>query len=669
VETKATGTGTVLVDSVDFFRLDANRKLNPENRSDLGQFMTPPATARLMASMFGKREGNVSILDAGAGVGSLTAALVGELCSRPQRPKAIHATTYEIDETLAGYLADTLAQCAATCEQAKVDFRAELIRRDFIDDGVHMLRQEMFAPARRFDCAILNPPYKKIDSSSHIRLMLREIGVETSNLYPGFLAVALKLLSAGGELVAITPRSFCNGPYFKPFRKLLLDTLLIRRIHVFDSREVAFREDDVLQENIIFSGEAKGSACARGQRVTISSSAGPEDDSVTTRQVGYEQLVQPNDPECFIHIVPDEIGASVAARMAQLEATLPDLGIEVSTGRVVDFRVAEFLLERPKAGAVPLIYPRNLERGFVRWPKEGGKKPQAMVVLPGALELLVPRGAYVLVKRFSSKEESRRVVAAVYDPTRIDAEQVGFENHTNFFHQRGGGLPIKLAKGLTAFLNSTMVDMFFRQFNGHTQVNATDLRNMRYPSKEQMEAVGAQIGDEFPEQGRIDDLVEKEFFGLADKRGIAEPVKAKAKIDEALAVLKALGLPREQQNERSALTLLSLLDLRPKGQWARARSPLMGITPMMQFFRKHYGKTYAPNTRETVRRQTIHQFLDASIVIENPDDPMRPVNSPKAVYQIEAGLLAVLKTYGRPQWDKKLKTYLYFGGDAREEIR
>src|SRR6202043_1484651 len=97
--------------------------------------------------------------------------------------------------------------------------------------------QEMFGAPKRYNCAILNPPYKKINVESESRLMLREIGIETSNIYTGFLSVVLKLLASNGEMVAITPRSFCNGTYFKPFRALLLKTLAINRVHVFESRQ------------------------------------------------------------------------------------------------------------------------------------------------------------------------------------------------------------------------------------------------------------------------------------------------------------------------------------------------------------------------------------------------------------------------------------------------
>ena len=134
--------------------------------------------------------------------------------------------------------------------------------------------------------------------------------------------------------------------------------------------------------------------------------------------------------------------------------------------------------------------------------------------------------------------------------------------------------------------------------------------------------------------------------------------KADQKIQDALNILNVLGLPRQQLNERSALTLLSLLALVPETGWEDAGNPLMGITPMMDFFSGHYGKKYAPNTRETVRRQTVHQFLQAALIVANPDKPARPTNSPKAVYQIEPSALKLLKKFGKPQWTDNLKKYL-----------
>ncbi|MGB5063909.1 MAG: BsuBI/PstI family type II restriction endonuclease [Candidatus Competibacter sp.] len=130
------------------------------------------------------------------------------------------------------------------------------------------------------------------------------------------------------------------------------------------------------------------------------------------------------------------------------------------------------------------------------------------------------------------------------------------------------------------------------------------------------------------------------------------------RIAEANQILISLGLPRAQQNERSALCLLAFLNLTPKKKWVLVENPLMGITPIMDWAREHYRKEYAPNTRETVRRQTMHQFMDAGIALYNPDQPNRPVNSPKAVYQIEPAALELLRNFGTKAWHKKLADYL-----------
>jgi adenine-specific DNA-methyltransferase len=295
----------------------------------------------------------------------------------------IRVTAYEIDPILATYLKDTLQLCAAVCDQSGVEFTCEVIAEDFITHAVDQLANPLFiTEPPQYTCAILNPPYRKIQTDSLERRQLRRIGVETSNLYTGFLALAIHLLAPDGEIVAITPRSFCNGPYFRPFRELLHRTIALRQFHVFDSREEAFRDDTVLQENIILSGVK---SAARPPTITITSSSGLDDDMIAVHEVPYSKVVHPDDPELFLHLVSDELGVQVAARAAAFSATLGDLGVTVSTGRVVDFRAGPFLRAQPADDTVPLIYPLHLTAGAISWPKPASKKPNAMVqgISPG----------------------------------------------------------------------------------------------------------------------------------------------------------------------------------------------------------------------------------------------------------------------------------------------
>lgn len=135
-------------------------------------------------------------------------------------------------------------------------------------------------------------------------------------------------------------------------------------------------------------------------------------------------------------------------------------------------------------------------------------------------------------------------------------------------------------------------------------------------------------------------------------------IQISQRIEETKAILRDLGLPPAQQNERSALTLLALLALKTETAWSEASNPLLGITPIIEFIAKHYGKLYAPNSRETIRRFTVHQFLEAGILIANPDKPLRPPNSPKTVYQIENSTLALVRTYETEDWTEQLRIYL-----------
>lgn len=481
-----------------------------DKQHELGQFLTPSPVAEFMASLFEIHRSEVHLLDAGAGAGALSAALVGRLCREPRKPKRISITAYEIDAAQIEPLQARLDGCRRECERAGISFSATVLNEDFIAAAVPMVRGDLFtSESPRFNAAIINPPYRKIRSDSSTRLLLRSADIEASNLYAGFVALITRLLDKGGELVAITPRSFCNGPYFKPFRENFLEAMSLRQLHVFESRSAAFSGDAVLQENIIFHA-VKGAP--KPKRVAISTSSGERGGTVTERAVDFREIVSPDDVEQFIHLPTGDQPAQARQAMGRLSASLSALGVSVSTGRVVDFRAKEFLRQQPGRDTAPLIYPCHFNGGFVHWPREKARKPNAIVSNEQTRELLVPAGVYVLVKRFTAKEERRRVVACIYDSHQIEAPLVGFENHLNYFHIAGHGLTLALAKGLASFLNSTVVDVYFRQFNGHTQVNATDLRSLNYPTRDELERLGERISDPDISQEQLDGVVKEELF-------------------------------------------------------------------------------------------------------------------------------------------------------------
>ena len=280
----------------------------------------------------------------------------------------------------------------------------------------------------------------------------------------------------------------------------------LKKIHLFESRRKAFGDDQVLQENIIYHAVRE---LQKPDSVAISISEGLDFDTARTRSIPYDRVVYPGDRDMFIHLDIDETNAGISERMKCFHSSLDKLDLSVSTGRVVDFRAREHLRQTPEKETVPLIYPCHFLNGFINWPVESGKKPNAIASSSETADLLVEAGYYVLTKRFSSKEQPRRVMAAMYDPARIDTGLVGFENHLHYFHHKGKGLPADVAKGLALYLNSTIVDKWFRLFSGHTQVNATDLRKMPYPTREQLSRIGAYIEDSMPDQETIDAIVEK----------------------------------------------------------------------------------------------------------------------------------------------------------------
>jgi len=493
---------------LDHRRRSFNAATNRKDRAQIGQFLTPAPIARFMASMFEMKEREIRILDPGAGAGVLFSACVESLLLQTNPPVSIEVVAYETDKIILPYLEETMQRCESLCGSAGVAFHGSIRMEDFISSAIAGTEESLFAvQRRRYTHAILNPPYKKINGQAAMSRMLYSAGIEVANLYAAFVWLTLRLLEPGGQLVAITPRSFCNGPYFKKFRMTLLDMMSLKRIHVFTSRKKAFGDDDVLQENVIYHA-------VRGQQkpksVTVSSSEGADFDKAHTATIPYSHVVYPKDRDAFIHLGVDDANLDAIRRMERFASSLGKLNLSVSTGRTVDFRARKHLRQSPQQGTAPLIYPCHFQDGFINWPVESGKKPNAIVSSPETSDLFVEAGYYVLIKRFSSKEQKRRVMAAIYDPSRIEAPLVSFENHLNFFHRDGKGFLAGLAKGLALYLNSTIVDQYFRLFSGHTQVNATDLRKMPYPTYEQLIRLGAYVKERMPDQETVDTIIAKE---------------------------------------------------------------------------------------------------------------------------------------------------------------
>lgn len=604
-----------------------------------------------MSSMFSNLDGNISLLDPGCGLGSLFVSVIEESLLRGNNG-ILSIKGYDIDDSLDEEIINTIKLCHNRLNGA-CDISIQ--HSDFLLTDIK----------ERFTHVIMNPPYKKISSKSEHRKYLKEnIGLETGNLYSAFLAKAIKLTKKGGEIVAIIPRSFSNGLYFKPFREFLLKETSIEKIHLFDERNSAFSEDSVLQENIIIhlvKGKKQG-------KVLITSSPSGDfhrdkqtntmtADGLTLRTVEFEKVVYPNDNDKFIHVASSEFQQKIIDRLSGFTSSLKDIDIQVSTGPVVDFRMKADLSMNPKTGYNPLIYPMHLKNG-INWPIKDSKKPNAIKLSEKSKSSLWEnKGFFLLTKRFSSKEEKRRIVATIYDSSPV-GDLVGFENKLNVFHSNKKGLDYNLIKGLYVYLNSSLLDQYYRIFSGNTQVNATDLRALHYPNRLILEQIGKEIKNNILSQSQIDYKLNKVIENMSDEKSKKDPLNSQTKINEALEILKALGMPRAQQNERSALTLLALLDLKPNLSWSDIDSPMIGVTPIMDWVRDEYGKEYAPNSRETFRRQTLHQFLEAGLVAYNPDKPDRAPNSPKACYQAIPELLRLLNNFGSHEWEKLLKQFL-----------
>ncbi|KXY63497.1 MULTISPECIES: Eco57I restriction-modification methylase domain-containing protein [Bacillus] len=493
---------------IDEISSNTNIKRSKELNKELNeQFFTPMEIAYYMSSMFTPiSKSEIEFMDVGAGLGNLTAAFIVSVCEWRKKPKKIRVTLVEIDSTIIDELKANMELCVDLCKKNKIQIEFIFKNKDFIDQTVKELKNNSVL---HYDYIILNPPYKKLSTNTIDKRLLSSVGIDVPNYYAAFVSLAHRLLKDKGQLVCIIPRSFCNGQYFKGFRMDILNNVKIERIHLFESRNDLFY-DDVLQETLIM-------VLAKNRQrlndtVLISDSITDDFSTVQCLKKKFDNIVFPYDTEKIIRIIKEN-DLAIVERMHSLPCTLEDLDLTVSTGPVVDFREKEGLLRFDGTlFSVPIIYPENFSKGFIEWPIIG-KKPGFLIEDVSNVKKLRPPGIYVLVKRMSSKEEKRRIIAVVYDSEFVSSGRVAFDNKVNYFHCKKKGIVNRsVAKGLSVYLNSSLVDFYFRTFSGSTQVNVADLKSLRYPTLEILEKMGSAYGEELPVQEIIDEIVNNELF-------------------------------------------------------------------------------------------------------------------------------------------------------------
>lgn len=457
------------------------KQLSRQEQKTLGQFMTPPEIARAMASRActGFEKSSVSLLDPAAGGGVLAAAVVEALLAKNAKPKQIEVVLCEIDIQLHRTLKQLAERMRAAGRNAGVKVKVSIRIVDF-------LMSEFACEKPQFDIVIANPPYFKI-SKSDPRASRHSYAVYGQpNIYGLFMAACARILKPAGRWCFITPRSWTNGPYFGATRRQILRWLHIDGIHIFESREDHFTEDEVLQEAIITWATAQAGI---GDTIVVSTSQGVCDlAEATLRALPFNEVIGGNCDSVIS--LPTVDGSSV---LKQFSATLSTHGIRVSTGPVVPFRAAEYIAETRRKGMVPLLWMQHINHMRLSWPIQ--KKREHIAANAKTAWMLVPNENMVIMRRFSPKEELRRVTAAPYIGGSLPGSVIGLENHTNYLYRPGGTLSPDEVRGIAAFLNSRLVDKYLRTVSGNTQINASDLRTLPFPPLSQLVAIGRALAD------------------------------------------------------------------------------------------------------------------------------------------------------------------------------
>ncbi len=477
---------------------------SPNERKKRGQYFTPLSVAHFMGSLISKKSGNLNILDPGAGCGILSCSVCESLVHLKTKPLSIHLDIFEMDENLYPLLEKTLSHLADYLHVRKVHFSYTIERKDFILHHAESLHDTppLFSPAAKpeYDICISNPPYFKLSKSDPRSIAAEPIVHGQPNIYFLFMAVAASLLKRNGDFIFITPRSFASGSYFQAFRRYFFDLIQPERIHIFNSRKETFKKDNVLQENIIFKGIRLDSWSQKNNldenAVSISVSHGYEDLGVSfPKSFSLSKLLDNQSSSRIFRIPRNQDEEDVLDTTSSWTGSFAQYGLKISTGPVVAFRAKSCLAAEKEENKeyAPLLWLHHVHPLRMEWPIKNLRKPQYIEVSDVSEKLLVRNQNYVLIRRFSTKEEHRRLIAAPYCEKTIESKYLGLENHLNYIYKKNGVLTNDEIWGISALLNCRIIDTYYRIFNGSTQVGASEIASIPLPDWDIIRKIGARV--------------------------------------------------------------------------------------------------------------------------------------------------------------------------------
>ena len=420
-----------------------------------------------MAGLFSlqQEKTNLSILDAGSGTGLLCIALVERLRKDGYNGQ-LFVCCYETDNKVLPLLTANLNELAQ-----RYDVTYKIISDNFLLEKVS---------EERYDIVIGNPPYQKITNKAPETQALKEVCYGTPNLYFLFWTKSIQQLRPNGELVYIIPRSWTSGAYFSKFRSFLFENCVITDIHIFDSREKVFDNENILQETIIVKIKK---ITTPPEHIHMTASSSSEFSDLRHYKVAYNAVVAPNN---YVFLVTNQEENHVLTTLNKLPETLQSIQLMMHTGIIVDYRTQEVLRNKTVIGAIPLFYSHHIKNGRVVWP--ANKDGEYMVTdRPGFLQA---NGNYVFVKRLTSKEENRRLQCGILLATDYPQyENIGTQNKINYIWCATA----EEAYGIYTLLNTTIYDRYYRILNGSTHVNSTEINTMPVPTHETIIKMGRQL--------------------------------------------------------------------------------------------------------------------------------------------------------------------------------